>query len=121
MMGITLFILIIGRLGTDSLAATNIAFNVNTIAFMPMIGLGITVSVLVGQYLGMNNPERAEYSVYSGLHLAIAYMGTIALLYVSGAGHFHVSLCRGNGRGEIQANRGPGNGAVAVRGALLRV
>ncbi|HNW28944.1 MAG TPA: MATE family efflux transporter [Spirochaetota bacterium] len=82
MMGITMFVLIIGRLGTDSLAATNIAFNVNTIAFMPMIGLGITVSVLVGQYLGMNNPEMAEYSVYSGLHLAIAYMGTIALLYV---------------------------------------
>ncbi len=82
MMGITLFVLIIGRLGTDSLAATNIAFNVNTIAFMPMIGLGITVSVLVGQYLGMNNPGHAEYSVYSGLHMAVAYMGTIALLYV---------------------------------------
>ena len=82
MLGMTLFILILGRLGTDSLAATNIAFNVNTIAFMPMIGLGITVSVLVGQYLGMNDPERAEYSVYSGLHLAIVYMGSIALLYL---------------------------------------
>ncbi len=82
MMGITAFILILGRLGTDSLAATNIAFNVNTIAFMPMIGLGITVSVLVGQYLGMNKPERAEYSVYSGLHLAAAYMGAVALLYL---------------------------------------
>ncbi|HQL83615.1 MAG TPA: MATE family efflux transporter, partial [Spirochaetota bacterium] len=63
-------------------AATNRAFNVNTIAFMPMIGLGITVSVLVGQYLGMNDPARAEYSVYSGLHLAIAYMGAISLVYV---------------------------------------
>lgn len=82
MLGITLFVLIIGRLGTDSLAATNIAFNVNNIAFMPMIGLGITVSVLVGQYLGMNNPDRAEYSVYSGLHIAMVYMGLIALLYV---------------------------------------
>lgn len=82
MLSITLFILIIGRLGTDNLAATNMAFNVNTIAFMPMIGLGITVSVLVGQYLGMNDPARAEYSVYSGLHLAIAYMGSIALVYL---------------------------------------
>ncbi|HOT44757.1 MAG TPA: MATE family efflux transporter [Spirochaetota bacterium] len=82
MMGITVFVLIIGRLGTDSLASTNIAFNVNTIAFMPMIGLGITVSVLVGQYLGMNNPDMAEYSVYSGLHLAVAYMGAVALLYI---------------------------------------
>jgi len=82
MLGITVFILILGRLGTDSLAATNIAFNVNTIAFMPMIGLGITVSVLVGQYLGMNDPDRAEYSVYSGLHLAVAYMGVVALVYL---------------------------------------
>lgn len=82
MMGITLFVLIVGRLGTDNLAATNIALNVNTIAFMPMIGLGITVSVLVGQYLGMNNPERAEYSVFSGLHIAILYMSVIALLFV---------------------------------------
>jgi MATE family multidrug resistance protein len=88
MMGITLFVLIIGRLGTDNLAATNIALNVNTIAFMPMIGLGITVSVLVGQYLGMNNPERAEYSVFSGLHIAILYMGFIALLYVLAPGIF---------------------------------
>ena len=82
MMGITLFVLIVGRLGTDNLAATNIALNVNTIAFMPMIGLGITVSVLVGQYLGMNNPDRAEYSVFSGLHIAILYMGAVSLLYV---------------------------------------
>ncbi len=82
MLSITLFILIIGRLGTDNLAATNIAFNVNAIAFMPMIGLGITVSVLVGQYLGMNDPARAEYTVYSGLHLAVAYMGTISLVYL---------------------------------------
>ncbi len=88
MLGITIFILIIGRLGTESLAATNIAFNVNTFAFMPMIGLGITVSVLVGQYLGMNDPGKAEYSVYSGLHLAIAYMGSIALLYVFAPGLF---------------------------------
>jgi multidrug resistance protein, MATE family len=82
MLSITLFILIIGRLGTDNLAATNMAFNVNTIAFMPIIGLGITVSVLVGQYLGMNDPVRAEYSVYSGLHMAVAYMGTISLVYL---------------------------------------
>ncbi len=88
MLGVTIFLLIIGRLGTDNLAATIIALNVNTFAFMPMIGLGITVSVLVGQYLGMNNPEQAEYCVYSGLHLAIAYMGIIALLYVFTPGLF---------------------------------
>jgi MATE family multidrug resistance protein len=52
MAGFTGFILVVGRLGTASLAATNIAFNINTLAFMPMIGFGIAISVIVGQYLG---------------------------------------------------------------------
>jgi multidrug resistance protein, MATE family len=103
MLSITVFILILGRLGTDNLAATNIAFNINTIAFMPMIGLGITVSVLVGQYLGMNDPGRAEYSVYSGLHLAMLYMGSIALIYLAAPGIF-ISLY---GAGTDQAQFRP--------------
>jgi MATE family multidrug resistance protein len=45
-----------GALGTVNLAATNIAFNINTLAFLPMIGSGIAISVLVGQYLGQNRP-----------------------------------------------------------------
>jgi MATE family multidrug resistance protein len=79
--GFTMFVLFVGRLGTVSLAATNIAFNINTVAFMPMIGLGIAVSVLVGQYLGKNSPELAERSTYSGLYITILYMGCVAFLY----------------------------------------
>lgn len=79
--GFTAFVLFMGRLGTVSLAATNIAFNINTLAFMPMIGFGIAVSVLVGQHLGENNPELAERSVYSGFHITMMYMGSIAFCY----------------------------------------
>ena len=80
--GFTIFILLMGRLGTTALAATNIAFNINSLAFMPMIGFGISVSVLVGQYLGKGRPDLAERSVYSGFHLTFLYMSTIAALYV---------------------------------------
>ncbi len=80
--GFTIFILLVGKLGAEPLAATTIAFNINTLAFMPMIGLGIAVSVLVGQYLGQNRPEWAEKSVYSGFHISTLYMGVIACLYV---------------------------------------
>jgi len=86
--GFTIFLLLIGRLGTDSLAATNIAFNINSIAFMPMIGLGMAVSVLVGQNLGKNQPELAERSVFSGFHLTFAYMTSVASLYVFAPGIF---------------------------------
>ena len=82
MAGFTAFVLLVGRLGIASLAATNIAFNINTLAFMPMIGSGIAVSVLVGQYLGGDNPDRAQSAVYSGFHLTLVYMLSIAAAYV---------------------------------------
>ena len=82
MAGFSAFILILGRLGTVSLAATNIAFNINTLAFMPMIGLGIAISVLVGQYLGKDNPDLAQKSVYSGFVMTSVYMCAFAVLYV---------------------------------------
>ncbi|MCM8762326.1 MAG: MATE family efflux transporter [Candidatus Omnitrophica bacterium] len=82
MAGFSLFLLFIGRLGLIPLAATNISFNINTLAFMPMIGIGMGVSILVGQKLGKNDVYTAEKSVYSGFHITFFYMGTIALLYV---------------------------------------
>ncbi len=86
--GFTAFLLFVGRLGTVPLAATNIAFNINTLAFMPMLGFGIAISVLVGQRLGENRPDLAERSVWSGFHLTFAYMASIALLYVVVPGIF---------------------------------
>ena len=91
MAGFTIFILIIGRLGTENLAATNIAFNINTIAFMPMLGAGIAISVLVGQYIGMEKPDLAVRSTYSGMHLIVAYMGLISMLYLV-VPHFFVNI-----------------------------
>lgn len=78
----TAFILLVGRLGTASLVATNISFNINTLAFMPMIGCGIAVSVLVGQYLGAGRPDLAEISAYSGFHMTFVYMVSIAAAYL---------------------------------------
>lgn len=82
MSAFTGFILLVGRLGTLPLAATNIAFNINTLAFMPMIGCGITVSVLVGQYLGKNIPELAEKATWSAFHITFTYMASVAIAYV---------------------------------------
>ncbi|MBW1911575.1 MAG: MATE family efflux transporter [Deltaproteobacteria bacterium] len=80
--GFTAFIFLIGRLGTVSLAASNIAFNINVLAFMPMLGSGIAISVLVGQYLGRDKPDLAQKSAYSGFHMTLIYMVSIAAAYV---------------------------------------
>ncbi len=83
MASFTVFLLILGRLGTVSLVASNIAFNINSLAFMPMIGCGNAVSILVGQFLGKGRPDLAEKSSYSGFHLTFIYMLSISIAYVA--------------------------------------
>lgn len=83
MAGFTVFLLLVGRLGTEALAASNIAFNINTLAFMPMLGIGIGISVLVGQALGRDDPASARRATWSGFHLTFGYMGAVALAYVA--------------------------------------
>jgi MATE family multidrug resistance protein len=79
--GWTGVILLIGRIGTTELAASNIAFNLNMFAFMPMVGFGIAVSIVVGQYLGANRPEIAARSVWICFGLTFGYMLLISLGY----------------------------------------
>lgn len=78
----TAFLMYVGRLGIVELSATNIAFNVNTLAFMPMIGMMIAVSTLVGQKLGENKPELAEQAVWSGFQLATLFFSFVGLLFI---------------------------------------
>jgi len=87
-MSVSVFILLVGRLGTIKLAATNIAFNINMLAFMPMMGFGMAVMILVGQYQGKGRPDLSEKSVYSGFHLTYIYMMGIAATYVLFPGFF---------------------------------
>lgn len=78
----TFFIFMVGRLGSTELAATNIVFAINTMAFLPMIGLSITVSTLVGQALGANRPAKAVFAVGSTLRLTVVYMSLMVLVFV---------------------------------------
>lgn len=81
-MGFTGFILILGRIGQMELAATNIAININSLAFMPMFGLGIALSMSVGQNIGASKPETAEYAAQSGVQLGMLYMIPCTMAYV---------------------------------------
>lgn len=78
-----LFVVFLGRLGAAELEAANMAFGVNALAFMPLIGLGMTVSILVGQGIGGHNVMRARHAVRSALVLSLIYntlIGGIMLL-----------------------------------------
>ncbi|HJP33918.1 MAG TPA: MATE family efflux transporter [Candidatus Latescibacteria bacterium] len=77
----TFFILIVGRIGRLELTATNLAFNINSLAFMPLIGAGIALSTMVGQRLGGDDPEAAAFCTWTGVHVALGYMSIMALAY----------------------------------------
>jgi MATE family multidrug resistance protein len=76
------FIAVLGRLGSAELEASNIAFGLNTLAYIPMIGLGVAVSVIVGQAVGAGKVPVARRAVRSGLILAVLYNLFILSAYV---------------------------------------
>ena len=76
------FIQLVGRLGEAATGATTLAVRLNMIAFLPMMGLGQAVSILVGQRLGAEQPHLAERSAYTGLKWVCSYMGSVAAAYV---------------------------------------
>ena len=88
----TVFIMFVGLLGTNIMAATTLAFNVNSVAFIPMIGLSIAVTTIVGQYQGSRQPILSARATWSGFAIAAAYMGTFALLYVLSSQRVFVRL-----------------------------
>ncbi len=81
--GFTLFLLLIGNLGKDAMAATTLAFNVNMLAFMPMLGMGIALTTLVGRELGRNQSHLAARATWTSLWMATAYMSLMAAIYVA--------------------------------------
>ncbi len=81
-----IFMVIVGQIGTAELAASGIAFNLNMIVFMPMIGLGIGVSSIVGRYLGGNEPQFAERATWSAFAMSLVYMSACGALYVLAPG-----------------------------------
>jgi len=86
--GFTVFILLVGRLGAIESEATSLAFSISMLAFMPIYGLHLAVSVLVGERLGENRDELAVRATYTTLQISWVYMLAISLLYVFAPGIF---------------------------------
>ncbi len=97
----TLFVLLIGRFGPIAQAASNIALSINTLAFMPIIGLGIAASIVVGQYQGRGEPENAERGGWSTLIIGTVYMGAIGVTYLLFP-EFYVRLFSGDADGTYR-------------------
>lgn len=83
MFGVSFFVFMVGRLGAVELAASNIAISIDTLAFLPTIGMHIAASIMVGQAMGSGRPDDAAYAAKSVLHIALAYMAMMAVLFIT--------------------------------------
>ncbi|MDP6133105.1 MAG: MATE family efflux transporter, partial [Candidatus Marinimicrobia bacterium] len=65
MTGFAIFYKIIGTIGTVELATSEVILNIAHASFMPAVGVGMAAATLVGKYLGEEDPDNAELSVWA--------------------------------------------------------
>ncbi|TWT53983.1 Multidrug resistance protein NorM [Rubripirellula amarantea] len=97
--GFTVMLLRIGSYGDIPLRATTMAINFNMIAFIPLIGVSIAASVLVGKHLTETGPVPAVKSVYAALVIGLAYSFAWMIAYLT-AGDWMMSLYKFDNVGE---------------------
>ncbi len=69
--------------GLTVATAVTIAFNWDMLSFIPLIGVNIGVTSMVGRYMGAGNSTMAHRSTMSGLKLVCAYSFFIVLVFSS--------------------------------------
>lgn len=80
--GSLLFMRVVSALGTVALAAHQVAVRVESISFMPGMGLGVASTTLTGQALGAGEVGLAEKGVRRTLRLALQIMIALGLVFV---------------------------------------
>ena len=80
-----LFVQLMHSMGPDVAAAVTITFNYDAVAFVPMVGLGIAVTSLVGRQMGGGNPEGARKATFLSLRVGYSYAAFMMLVFVFGA------------------------------------
>jgi putative MATE family efflux protein len=77
--GMTVFLSLVGHVGTSELAASKVILDLMLVAILPGLGFGLAAASLVGQALGRGDPDDAERWVWDVARLAMMVVGTIAL------------------------------------------
>jgi putative MATE family efflux protein len=77
-----LFVKIVALLGTVSLAANAIALQVEALAFMPALGLGVAAATVAGQAIGAGQTHIAELSIRRSLFWSNVWMGATGILFL---------------------------------------
>lgn len=82
------FHLLVGSYGYDGnnaavAAASGIAFSINSLAAIPLFGLGTAVSLLVAGGLGRGDPDSARRAVRSARTLSVLYAAAMSAVFLT--------------------------------------
>ncbi len=72
---------LVGRYGTESLAATSAALSYTSISVMPVVGIGTALSAAVGKTIGAGRKKVATKQTSVCLRVALIYMGLVGVCF----------------------------------------
>lgn len=76
--------LMIGSLGAAPLAAHQIVIGIASLTYMMANGLASSATIRASTFLGARQKEKAGRAIWSNYHLAIAFMGSSAIIFTIG-------------------------------------
>ncbi|MBA7653816.1 Multidrug resistance protein MdtK [subsurface metagenome] len=72
---------LVGRFGTEALAATSAALSYTSISVMPVVGIGTALSAAVGKTIGAGRKNVATKQTSACLRVALVYMGSVGICF----------------------------------------
>jgi MATE family multidrug resistance protein len=94
---------LVGRFGTEHLAAGWIVLRYMQLSFMPAVGFSVATTTLVGQFIGAREPELAAKAAHTSLWMAVVYMSLWgALMTIFREPMLRVFLAKGDGSGDVE-------------------
>ncbi|MDD3739672.1 MAG: MATE family efflux transporter [Bacteroidales bacterium] len=69
--------------GNVAATASTIMFNWDLVSFIPLLGVEIAVTSLVGRYMGAGRPQVAHRAAISGIKIGVFYSVVILVLFVT--------------------------------------
>lgn len=76
-------ILVFHSCGQAVATAATVTFNWDMVAFVPLIGIEIAVTSLVGRAMGAGFPDEARRATFSGLKIGLIYSGAMLAMFVA--------------------------------------
>lgn len=81
-MGGLLFLKIVAGLGQASLATHHVILRIESLSFMPGMGLSVATGALIGQYLGAGRTDLANLTCRQSIRFALVIMGLLGLVFL---------------------------------------